>query len=198
MEYYRESYQNNENKNVWASLTDLVFILLIVLIILLTIFVEKTLNLSEDINTKLYQDVIAANVKNFVGAKYPKSSLEINALGNIQTIKFESDLLFPSGSYHLTPKNKEILAGIAGRINQYNSIINKIEVIGYADTVPVIPNNFYLDNLELSCERSMSVIRFLSKESSIPKMKLTAGCRSDFEGKEARVINRRVELRLIY
>lgn len=74
----------------------------------------------------------------------------------------EGTLLFDSGKADLKPGAKKVLAQIADTIRQQYPE-REIYVFGHTDTDP-IKYSKWKDNYELSCERSLSVVRQLKSD----------------------------------
>jgi chemotaxis protein MotB len=108
----------------------------------------------------------------------------------------EGTLLFDSGKADLKPGAKKVLAEIAATIQQQFPE-REIYVFGHTDTDP-IKYSKWKDNYELSCERSLSVVRFLQSDGVANYM---AACgwgenkpATEDTSKEAKQANRRVAI----
>lgn len=93
------------------------------------------------------------------------------------SIKFSNpEVLFPSGESQLTPKFREILAEFLPKylsvvLNpRFQTKIAEIRIEGHTDDVPISRNSTdpYLDNVQLSQDRSRTVLAFLR---SLPEYK---------------------------
>lgn len=82
-------------------------------------------------------------------------------------ISFKDTLLFASGSDELTPRAKNIIAGVG---NALVKLSNYIRVEGHTDNLP-ISNGRFASNWELSAARASNVLHVL--EGSIPADRLS-------------------------
>lgn len=111
-------------------------------------------------------------------------------------VSMQESLLFPSGSAAVNPRGKEALATLAKALNQ-NPDIN-IEVEGHTDSIPI--RKPYVDNWELSVERSTAIARILVKDYFVHPARITASGRSEYNPiadnstPEGRQQNRRTEI----
>jgi chemotaxis protein MotB len=108
----------------------------------------------------------------------------------------EGTLLFDSGKADLKPGAKQILSKIAATIQQEYPE-REIYVFGHTDNDP-IKHSKWKDNYELSCERSLSVVRALQGDGLANYM---AACgwgpnkpKSEEASAQAKQANRRVEI----
>jgi len=108
----------------------------------------------------------------------------------------EGTLLFDSGKADLRPGAKQILSRIAATIQQQFPE-REIYVFGHTDTDP-IRHSKWKDNYELSCQRSLSVLRSLRSDGLANYM---AACGwgenkpvAENSSAQAKQANRRVEI----
>ena len=138
-----------------------------------------------------------------------------NALGDRDDIKvvgdrfvFESDILFGSCSATLSAAGQSELTKLAGVVldisDDIPSEVNWIlRVDGHADAEPLGPGcqQRFRDNLQLSAERAMSVVRYLAR-AGVPERRLVAAGFGDDQpmvnGFSATALaqNRRIEFKL--
>jgi chemotaxis protein MotB len=113
-------------------------------------------------------------------------------------ISLDEQLLFPSGSTQVDQRGKSALQKLAGVLEQNRDI--NIIIEGHTDDVPVIPGSKYIDNWDLSVQRSTSIIRILLDGTTINPKRLTAAGRGEFypvdpsKTDDARKKNRRTEI----
>ena len=113
-------------------------------------------------------------------------------------VSLEEKLLFNSGSTTVDARGVEALKKLAVVLEQ-NKDIN-ITIEGHTDDVPVIANEKFQDNWDLSVKRATSIIRILLDNSSIDPKRLIASGRGEFlpiddsKTPEARQLNRRTEI----
>lgn len=112
-------------------------------------------------------------------------------------VSLEEQLLFASGSIVIDPKGAEALNQLA-KVLEKNVDIN-ILIEGHTDNVP-IKGGAIKDNWDLSVLRATSVVRILTKSSSIDPKRLTPAGRGEYvpidpgNSPEARKKNRRIEI----
>lgn len=137
------------------------------------------------------------------------------ALGDRDDVKvvgdrfvFESDILFSSCSANISEAGKGELKKFASVLldvrQQIPAKVNWVlRVDGHADATPLGPGCLakFRDNLQLSAERSMSVVRYLSAQG-VPERRLVAAAFGDDQplvnGNSATALtqNRRIEFKL--
>jgi chemotaxis protein MotB len=111
-------------------------------------------------------------------------------------VSLQESLLFPSGSAVVNPKGKEALGTLAAVLNQNPDINVLIE--GHTDSIPM--KGKYMDNWELSVERSTAIVRILTDTYQVEPTRVTASGRSKYEPVDAnataegRARNRRTEI----
>jgi chemotaxis protein MotB len=113
-------------------------------------------------------------------------------------VSLEEKLLFPSGSTEVNSRGISALKKLAGVLEQNRDI--NITIEGHTDDVPVIAGSKYIDNWDLSTQRSTAIIRILLDGTTINPKRLTAAGRGEFypidskKTSEARTKNRRTEI----
>jgi len=112
-------------------------------------------------------------------------------------VSLEEKLLFKSGSAVVDPKGKEALQKLATVLNNTKDIAVLIE--GHTDNKPIKTAKFE-DNWTLSSERSLSIVRLLTKDYGFDSKRITASGRGEFhpvasnDTDETRAANRRTEI----
>ncbi|MBD5400843.1 OmpA family protein [bacterium] len=136
------------------------------------------------------------------------------ALGNRTTVQpdgdrfiVSSDILFPSGSYTLSPEGKNQLRLLANVIKDFEAKIPSdvnwiIRVDGHTDKTPVVPGTrAYRNNTELSLRRATAVVDALAA-AGVSRRRLVPSGFGDMHpvelGSSAEALqkNRRIELQL--
>ena len=113
-------------------------------------------------------------------------------------VSMDESLLFASGSIAVEEKGIEALKKVAKVLEQSKDINVLIE--GHTDDVAMSGKGEIKDNWDLSVLRATSIVKIISKNSSVDPKRLTAaGCGENFPidpGKtpEARKKNRRTEI----
>lgn len=110
------------------------------------------------------------------------------------TVSVPGDLLFAPGKVAVNDKSKSTLASIASIIeSEYPG--RRIRVEGYTDTDP-IKKSGWVDNLQLSLERSAAVYRYLEDQGLPAELMYAAGFGAQ-KPKETKQVSRRVEIVVI-
>jgi len=108
---------------------------------------------------------------------------------------------FPLGKAELTNEAKELMSAISDVTKESSS---GIIVKGHTDNVPLLYNEKYRDNWDLSTARAVSVIKELSDKRGFPENKLSAIGYADSkpvkdnDTPENRTQNRRIEIEIEY
>ena len=113
-------------------------------------------------------------------------------------VSMDESLLFASGSIKVEEKGQEALIKVAKVLEQNKDINVLIE--GHTDDVPMTGKSEIKDNWDLSVLRATSIVKIITKNSTIdPKQLTAAGCGEYFpidpaKTTEARKKNRRTEI----
>lgn len=117
------------------------------------------------------------------------------------TIPLESSILFDSGSATLTKSGKDVLAKLAGIVkSKYGTAHYRVE--GHTDNQPIKLSKFR-NNWDLSAERAVSVLEFLTKDAGIEEKKFEIVGYADTKpvadnaAETGRKQNRRVEIVIV-
>jgi chemotaxis protein MotB len=95
--------------------------------------------------------------------------------GTIKWVNVGSDILFDSGRATLKRAGQNKLSEIASQIRS-NFPSDEIWVVGHTDSDPIkVTKNLWQDNLDLSCNRAMTVFRELMKAGLDPRTMYAAG-----------------------
>jgi chemotaxis protein MotB len=129
-------------------------------------------------------------------------SAQISRLQGAITYTVNSDLLFPSGSWTMSPQGQDIIAKIALKLAPLQQ--SKVVVNGYTDNVPVGPalqQQGVTSNEMLSQKRAETVMQFLISQGVKPDMVSAQGLGdaqpvASNNTSQGRAQNRRVELGL--
>lgn len=126
-----------------------------------------------------------------------KVSVEISHRGVVISLKEAG--FFDSGSARMKKESMEMLATIAGTLNQY---ANSFRIEGHTDNIPINSNEFR-SNWELSVIRATTVVHFLTETAGLDPEVLTAVGYgeyrpiSDNSTLDGRAQNRRVDIVLL-
>ncbi len=115
-------------------------------------------------------------------------------------IQIVGQILFPSGSSHITPKGREVLQKLQKTFSEFQN--KQIYVVGHTDDVDIKAAFLYWvpSNWELSAKRAAAVVRYLVNKAGVNPERLAAVGRSYYEPvgdndtPEGRAKNRRVEI----
>jgi chemotaxis protein MotB len=113
-----------------------------------------------------------------------------------------SDLLFPSGGYQMSPQGQDVIAKFAARLAPTQQ--NKLVVNGYTDNAaigPALAREGITSNLVLSQKRADNVMQFLISQGVKPDLVMAVGHGeadpiASNNAPAGRSQNRRVELAL--
>jgi len=101
--------------------------------------------------------------------------IDVSVVGDTMTVTLPDTVLFDSGRAALKASSKRALDHIAQVLNKdYAS--SKIRVEGHTDNQPIVKSkNLWQDNWDLSCNRSMAVLRYLVDKGISPSRIYAAG-----------------------
>ena len=148
-------------------------------------------------NTQLRQQ-LASQSADLTAAKE-----QVNRLTGAIQYTVQSDLLFPSGSWKISPQGRRIMANLAKKLTPTQQ--RKLIVNGYTDNVPVGPalmREGIRSNKELSQKRAESVMQFLIANGMKPELVSAHGYGeanpiAPNNTRDGRAKNRRVEFELV-
>ena len=119
------------------------------------------------------------------------ADVETTIGANTISVSVPGDLLFAPGKVALSPGSKQTLAQIA-QIIQREYPGRRVRVEGYTDTDP-IKKSSWIDNLQLSLERSAAVYRYLEEQGLPPELMYASGFGAQ-KPRETKQMSRRVEI----
>jgi chemotaxis protein MotB len=113
-----------------------------------------------------------------------------------------SDMLFPSGSWQMSPRGQQIIASFAAKLAPFQE--SKIVVMGYTDNAPIgseLKRQGITSNKELSEKRAESVMQYMVSQGVKPDLVAAEGFGeadpvATNDTAAGRAQNRRVELTL--
>ncbi len=153
-------------------------------------------------NAKTLKDsmniAVSYNLKNRINNfNLPDKDVNVNIDDTVVMISIADNLLFKSGSYHVSIKAISILDKLAEIIKSEPSMDVMIE--GHADSRS-INTGCIVDNWDLSVKRATSIVRLLEKNYKIKGERLIASGRGstvplvDNNTKKNRALNRRTKI----
>lgn len=112
-------------------------------------------------------------------------------------IAIEGTMLFRAGRVEIRPEARRTLDGIISTL-QGEYAGRDVFVLGHTDTQPIRKSG-WKDNLQLSSERAMAVVRYLKERGIAPSRLIAGGCgsarpRTHSTSSANRAANRRVEI----
>lgn len=125
--------------------------------------------------------------------------LEVKMVDGRMLLELPGDVLFPSNSTSLGSEGSEVLSDVADALAKLEDI--ELQVEGHTDADPIVSGPFE-DNWELSCERSLVVVRYL-EELGISPVRLSAAGYSKYQPvasndtEEGEAENRRIEITVV-
>lgn len=107
------------------------------------------------------------------------------------TVRVPGDVLFASGSVDLKSTSKQTLSEIAAVLKS-SYAGEKFRVQGFTDTDPIRKSK-WKDNLELSGQRAMAVVRYLASQD-VPIGNMSANAMHTRDQRSTKAQSRRVEI----
>ena len=109
-------------------------------------------------------------------------------------VSMENKLLFPSGSYAVDAKGRELIIKLATAIETEKDL--NVLVEGHTDTDKVQGGGTLKDNWDLSVMRATSVVRLMQENSRLDPVRVTAAGRGEYVPVDAadKAKNRRIEI----
>jgi chemotaxis protein MotB len=168
--------------------------------ILLSLPLAASVLLSGCVSQSKYDALAAQNQQ--LQQQTTAMSAQISRLQGAITYTVNSDLLFPSGSWKMSPQGQDIIAKIALKLAPGQQ--SKIVVKGYTDNVavgPALQQQGITSNKMLSQKRAETVMQFLISQGVKPDMVSAQGLGdaqpvASNNTAQGRARNRRVELGL--
>lgn len=99
-------------------------------------------------------------LKQLLAGEEARGALSVEARGGRTIITLGAGLLFPSGSATPGRQHRDVLQRVASALNQ---VPGRVMVVGHTDDQP-LSSDRYRDNLELSRERAMAVVKLLEPD----------------------------------
>jgi len=109
-------------------------------------------------------------------------------------VSMDNKLLFPSGSYAVDAKGKELIGKLAKAIENEKDL--NVLVEGHTDTDKVQGGGALKDNWDLSVMRATSVVRLIQETSRMDPLRITAAGRGEYVPVDPndKAKNRRIEI----
>ncbi len=144
---------------------------------------------SKDAAMKALKDRVSAALTGFEG----KGLTVVQKDGRVY-VSMENQLLFPSGSYAIDAKGKELITKLAKAIESEKDL--NVLVEGHTDTDKVQGSGAVKDNWDLSVMRATSVVRLMQESSKLAPVRVTAAGRGEYVPVDPadKAKNRRIEI----
>lgn len=144
---------------------------------------------AKDAAMKALKDRVSAALTGFEG----KGLTVVQKDGRVY-VSMENKLLFPSGSYAVDAKGRELIVKLAKAIEGEKDL--NVLVEGHTDTDKVQGGGALKDNWDLSVMRATSVVRIMQESSRLDPVRVTAAGRGEFIPVDAadKAKNRRIEI----
>jgi chemotaxis protein MotB len=144
---------------------------------------------AKDAAMKALKDRVSSALTGFEG----KGLTVVQKDGRVY-VSMENKLLFPSGSYAVDVKGKELIEKLAQAIESEKDL--NVLVEGHTDTDKVQGGGALKDNWDLSVMRATSVVRIMQENSKLDPLRVTAAGRGEHIPVDAsdKSKNRRIEI----
>lgn len=201
-----------DDLDVWPAFTDTMLAFVLVLVLMMSYQVARSLELSSDEQTpgmvqrEKDQQRVRSLIQNFEKQGY---NIDLSTNGVNQNLRFGSDVTFKTGDAVLSDQGGALLDSLAREIagggeETQTRMLTEIQVAGHTDNVP-INNQKFQSNWELSTARARRVVESLIA-SGVDPTDVTMSAtgygqytpRAPNRTGRGRTQNRRIEMRLIY
>ncbi len=156
---------------------------------------QKAKQLTEAVDTLSVQ---ASQLEQQLKEEVERGEITLKRYKNKTIINIDNSICFDSGSNVLKWKARQALNKIAGTLNNFPD--HGIQVQGHTDNDPIHGRGRFAGNWELSSARSLSVLRYLLKQSNVNPYKFSAAGFGEYhpirpnDTKENKRLNRRVDI----
>lgn len=144
---------------------------------------------SKDQAMKALKDRVSAALTGFEG-----KGLTVEQRNGRVYVSMENKLLFPSGSYAVDAKGRDLIVKLAKAVESEKDL--NVLVEGHTDTDKVQPGGTLKDNWDLSVMRATSVVRIMQESSRMDPVRITAAGRGEYipVDRNDKAKNRRIEI----
>lgn len=190
-------YRELQIRTWQMSFNDLMTVLLTFFILLVSmsnIRMDRVMDISSSAATSFGSRGYEDREVSFIRRVRSVEGIEAKRIEGGVSIVLSESMLYPSGS--ATIINKEILRRLGEKLKMAGG---SVRIEGHTDSIPVA-NNFFASNWELSTQRAVNAVKFLSSDCGIDPRILSAAGYADsrpiasndtFEG---RALNRRIKI----
>ena len=144
---------------------------------------------------------VAYNLERHINANGRNDDVQVSVDGTVVMVNLSDELLFRSGSAHVSRDAYPILEKLASVINTEPAM--EVLVEGHTDTKKVVQKSYLIDNWDLSLRRSAAVVRLLQNKFNVTPEKLIAAGRSSYDpivtgtSRDAMAKNRRTTITIL-
>lgn len=144
---------------------------------------------------------IAHNLERHINSNGENEDVQVSVDGTVVMINLSDELLFRSGSAHVSRNAYPVLKKLAAVINTEPAM--EVLVEGHTDSRTVVKESYLIDNWDLSLRRSAAVVRLLQDKFNVAPTKMIAAGRSSYDpvvkgtSKEAMAKNRRTTITIL-
>ena len=150
---------------------------------------EASEKLEEELEEKLGNSGLLSN-----------NDIEIDITSQYVMLTLNGALLFDSGSANIKEGAEKFMDKLGEVLKTYDGY--SVQIVGHTDTVPMVSNGKYSDNMELSQGRAYSIFKYLVEVKNMNAEHMECTGRGEYEPiasndtAEGRAQNRRVEIRI--
>ncbi len=143
---------------------------------------------------------VAGDIEEEIKDSSIESGIEVNYTSQYVELVLNGSLLFNSGTASIKTDSKPLLNKIGDILWKYEDCM--VEIIGHTDNIIPTKNSKYESNLQLSCERAISVAEYLNAEKGLSMSMMKTSGRGEYEPvasndtSAGRAQNRRVEIKI--
>ena len=148
-------------------------------------------------------DALYANLKSELSKKGYTDSVEIVKLDNYIYLRFKDGVLFYPDKATMKPGGEKILNDVGDTIKSAGDLVSAIEICGYTAQIGEdTSNTSSLFSWQLSADRSITVLKYLSGNIKLPESKMSIEGFSHYkpvssnDTEAGRAQNRRAEIKL--
>lgn len=188
-----------DEANDWPVFSDLAFSVVLLLFLLLAL--QTLVYGGLFVRRQLFnaQEAARLDIERVIGGEF---AYRVSLDGDRQTLVFaDPAVLFGSGSDALDPRGVVLFTRLGEVLARHQARIETVEVVGHADTVPILTRRFP-SNWALSSARAAAVVHVFSERSRLEPAKMSAVGRADTRRARAEapglVSDRRVEIVVQY
>lgn len=145
----------------------------------------------------------ARSLEDQLRAELESKDVTISELQGKLTVNILDRIMFDSGEAILKPDGEAVLQKVASILKQHAEL--KVHVIGHTDNVPIraTARSRFASNWELSTERALAAVRFLTERAGVAPQRLGAVGYGEFRPladnttAEGRARNRRIAITIL-